>query len=146
MAEIQWVIEVRCVNTLLAKFMVGERGLHICAHVPDRELDPHEFAKLIEGAQEAGRIAADHRSADHRSAEHRSARPEAAPISPSTALDVELGTVREVEVRGGQYEIQILRTGEMVMVDMPGAVLGPSEWEKFIAELKAVQGRLIPSP
>jgi hypothetical protein len=146
MAEIQWVIEVRCVNTLLAKFMVGERGLHICAHVPDRELDPHEFAKLIEGAQEAGRIATDRRSADHRSAEHRSAHQETAPIPPSPPLDVELGTVREVEVRGGQYEIQILRTGEIVVVDMPGAVLGPSEWEKLVAELKAIQGRLIPSP
>jgi hypothetical protein len=142
MAEIQCVIEVRCVNTLLAKFMVGERGLHICEHVPDRELDPHEFAKLIEGAQEAGRIAADHRSAAWQSTEHRSARPEAAPIPPP--LDVELGTVREVEVRGGLYEIQILRTGEMVMVDIPGAVLGPSEWEKLVAELKAVQGRLAP--
>jgi hypothetical protein len=30
----------------------------------------------------------------------------------------------------------------MVMVDIPGAVLGPSEWEKLVAELKAVQGRL----
>ena len=55
----------------------------------------------------------------------------------------ELGTVREVAVRGGQYEIQILSTGEMVMVDMPGAVLGPSEWGKLVAELKAIQGRLV---
>jgi peptidoglycan/xylan/chitin deacetylase (PgdA/CDA1 family) len=146
MAEIQWVIEVRCVNTLLAKFMVGERGLHICAHVPNRDLDPHEFAKLIEGAQEAGRIASDRWSAEHRSADRRSARQEAAPIPPSPPLNVELGTVREVEMRGGQYEIQILRTGEMVVVDMPGAVLGPSELERFIAELKAIQGRLIPLP
>ena len=134
MAELQWIVEVRCVNTLLASFKVGERGQHICVHVPDRELDPHEFGKLIEGAEEAGRIAQ----------QHRSAREEPAVSQALAPLDVEMGTVSEIEGRKGLYEIQILSTGEMVTVDVPGAVFGPSELERFIAELKAVQGRLAP--
>ena len=68
MAEIQWVVEVRCVNTLLAEFKVGERGQHICVHIPDRDLDPHEFGKVIEGAEEARRIAEAHRGARQKGA------------------------------------------------------------------------------
>ena len=134
MAEIQWVVEVRCVNTLLANFKVGERGQHICVHIPNRELDPHEFAKLIEGAQAACRIAAEHRSARGQP-----------PVSPdATPIDAELGTVRLVPGRRDLYEIQFLQSGEIVLVDIPGAVMGPSEFDQFIAELKMIQTRLAP--
>jgi len=135
MAEIQWVVEVRCVNALLAEFKVGERGQHICARVPDRELDPHEFGKLIEGAEEAGRIAEEHRSAREKPVVSQSPAP----------LDAELGTISEIEGRKGLYAIQILRTGEIVVVNMPGAVFGPSELDRFIAELKSIRSRLAPS-
>jgi hypothetical protein len=60
--------------------------------------------------------------------------------------DIQRGTVREVEVRGDPYETEFLSNGEMVMLVVPGAVFGPSELERFIAELKAIQGRLIPAP
>ena len=134
MAEIQWVVEVRCVNTLLANFKVGERGQHICVHAPDRQLDPHEFGKLIEGAQATARIAAEHRSARGQ----RPVSPDAAPI------DAELGTEREVLGRRDLYEIQFLQSGEIVLVDIPGAVMGPAEFDQFIAELKSIQTRLAP--
>jgi hypothetical protein len=49
-------------------------------------------------------------------------------------------------VRGDLYEIEFLSNGEMVIVNVPGVVFGPSELERFIAELKAIQGRLIPTP
>ena len=132
MAEIQWVIEVRCVNTLLAEFKVGERGQHVCVHVPDRDLDPHEFGKMIAGAEEASRIARAHRAA------------QPGPAAPEGAEDVEarLGTVRQVGERHDLYDIQVLQTGEIVSVDTPGAIMGPSEREQFIVELKAVQRRL----
>jgi hypothetical protein len=135
MAEIQWVVEVRCVNTLLAEFKVGERGQHICAHIPNRELDPHEFSKLIEGAEEASRIAEKHRSARKKPAVSQAPAP----------LDAELGTVSEVEGRKDLYEIQILKTGEIASVNLPGAVFGPSELDQFITELKTIQSRLAPS-
>ena len=139
MAEIQWVVEVRCVNTLLGEFKVDEKGQHICAHVRDRDLDPHEFDKLIQGAQEASRIAAERRGA--RDPGHQSG----AAVSQAPApLEAELGTVREVEGRQGLYEIQILKTGEIVSVNLPGAIFGPSELEQFIGELKRIQSRLAP--
>lgn len=134
MAELQWVVEVRCVNTLLGEFKVDEKGQHICAHVRDRDLDPHEFDKLIAGAQEASRIAG----------ERRGARKNVAVAQAPAPLDAELGTVREVEGRQGLYEIQILKTGEIVSVNLPGAIFGPSELEQFIEELKRIQSRLAP--
>jgi hypothetical protein len=132
-AEIQWVVEVRCVNTLLAAFKVGERGQHICLHVPDRELDPHEFGKLIDAAEEARRIAEEHRSACGGSGRLPQ---DAAPIAPG------MGTVAEIEGRSDLYHVQVLSTGEIVLIDIPGAVLGPSELEQFIAEMKGIQSRL----
>jgi hypothetical protein len=135
LAEIQWVVEVRCVNTLLAEFKVGERGQHICVHIPDRDLDPHEFSKLIEGAEEASRIAEKHRSARKRPVVSQAPAP----------LDVELGAVSEIEGRKDLYEIQVLKTGEIVSVNIPGAVLAPSELDRFITELKTIQSRLASS-
>ena len=35
MAELQWKVEVRCVNTLLAEVWVGEGGEHMMVSVPD---------------------------------------------------------------------------------------------------------------
>lgn len=132
MAEIQWVIEVRCVNTLLADFKIGERGQHICVHVPDRDLDPHEFGKLVSAAREAARIAAEHRGTDH------------APVASQAPapLTAELGRVSEVKGRTDLYQIQILATGEIVSMDIPGAILGPSELDRFIVEMETIQSRL----
>ena len=135
MAEIQWVVEVRCVNTLLAEFQVGERGQHISVRIPDRDLDPHEFAKLIEGAQEASRIAEGHRSARKKPVVSQAPAP----------LDVELGLVSEIEGRKDLYEIRILKTGEIVSVNIPGTLLAPSELDQFITELRMIQSRLAPS-
>ena len=135
MAEIQWAVEVRCVNTLLGEFKVDEKGQHICARIPDRDLDPHEFDKLIEGAQEASRIAGERRGAREKPTVSQTPAP----------LDAELGTVREVEGRKDMYEIQILKTGEIVSVNLPGAIFGPSELEQFVGELKRIQSRLAPS-
>jgi hypothetical protein len=61
MAELQWVIEVRCINTLLAEIKVGEKGEHFCVNIPDRNFDPSEFEKLIEGFQVASRIEEENR-------------------------------------------------------------------------------------
>ena len=52
MAELR-LIEVRCVNTLLAQIKVGERGQHFIVEVPVGNFDPSEFEKLIEGVKAA---------------------------------------------------------------------------------------------
>jgi hypothetical protein len=53
-----------------------------------------------------------------------------------------LGAVSEVEGRKDLYEIRILTTGEIVSVNIPGAILGPSELDQFITEMKTIQSRL----
>lgn len=61
MAELQWIIEVRCTNTLLAEMKVGEKGEHVIVNVPDRNFNPSEFDKLIEGLEVSSRIAEENR-------------------------------------------------------------------------------------
>ena len=129
MAELQWGVEVRCVNTLLAAIKVDQRGQHVYLHVPDRKLDPHEFGVLIDGAEAAQRIADERRGAPMK------------PAASPAPLDVELGTVTEIERRNDLYDIRILKSGEVVAINA-SALLGPSELAQFIAEMKAVQGRL----
>lgn len=62
MAELQWVVEVRCVNALLAQIKVGERGQHFIVEAPAGDFDPSEFGKLIEGVEEAKAIGTGHYS------------------------------------------------------------------------------------
>ena len=62
MAELQWIVEVRCVNTLLAQIKVGERGQHFIVEVPVGNFDPFEFEKLIEGVKAAKAIGNEHYS------------------------------------------------------------------------------------
>ena len=61
MAELQWVIEVKCINALLAEIKVGEKGEHFCVNIPNRNFDPSEFDKLIEGFQVASGIEKENR-------------------------------------------------------------------------------------
>jgi len=61
MAELQWIVEVRCTNALLAEMKIGEKGEHVIVNVPDRNFDPSEFDKLIQGLEVSSRIAAENR-------------------------------------------------------------------------------------
>lgn len=128
MAEIQWVIEVRCVNTLLGEIKVDEKGEYACVTVPDRTFDPSEFEKLIEGLEVAGRILGENRKAYGRVP----AAEQSIPLEPA------LGMVAELDRREGLYRARLLRSGELVSLDVPGELLAPSELERFIAEMKAI--------
>jgi hypothetical protein len=130
MAELQWVIEVRCVNTLLAEVKVGERGQHFCQNVPNRQFDPAEFNKLIEGLKEARRIAKTHR---------KTRKTPTLAVSPTSAAE-QVGRVVEIENRSDLYEVEVLSSGELVTVNVPGSGLfAPSELDRFIADLKAIR-------
>jgi hypothetical protein len=61
MAELQWVIEVKCINALLAEIKVGEKGEHFCVNIPNRNFDPSEFDKLIDAFQIASKIEEENR-------------------------------------------------------------------------------------
>ncbi len=131
MAELQWIIEVRCTNALLAEMKVGERGEHVIVNIPNRNFDPAEFDKLIAGLEVAGRIVEENKKAGPK--------PEAAPGT--AQFEVELGTVVEIEARNDLYQAQILKTGELVLVNT-GAFFAPSEFRRFITELKAIRSRM----
>jgi hypothetical protein len=130
MAELQWVIEVKCINVLLAEIKVGERGEHFCVNIPNRNFDPSEFEKLIEGFQTASRIEEENRKKHelNKTTSHHSS--------------VELNDYIEIIEKRDFAKIRILKTGELVNVDIPDMILTPSEVQKLIRDLQAVKEKM----
>jgi len=132
MAELQWIVEVRCVNALLAEMKVGERGEHIIVNVPDREFDPSEFDKLIKGLEVSSRIAEENgRSSKNLEIEQVSA-----------SIEAGLGGTVEIIEERDLYGIKILKTGEIVSINVPEKLFAPSELNRFMTELKAVKSKM----
>jgi len=130
MAELQWVIEVKCINALLAEIKVGERGEHFCVNIPDRNFDPSEFDKLIEAFQVASRIEEENRKKHELKKTKTDLSPE------------ELNEFIEVVERRDFVKIRILKTGELVNVDIPDMILTPSEVHELIIDLRAVKCKM----
>ena len=130
MAELQWVIEVRCVNALLAEIKTGERGEHLVVNVPNRNFYPSEFDKLIEGLEVACGIEKESRK------KHASEQTEGSTSSEVLPEYVEVVDDRDL------VEIRILGTGEIVNVDIPDRILAPSEARRLIRDLKAVKQKM----
>jgi hypothetical protein len=130
MAELQWVIEVRCVNALLAEIKTGERGEHLVVNVPNRNFDPSEFDKLIEGLEVACGIEEENRK------KHESEQIEGSARSEGLPEYVEVVDNRDLA------EIRILGTGEIVNVDIPDRILAPSEAHRLIRDLKAIKQKM----
>jgi hypothetical protein len=130
MAELQWVIEVKCINALLAEIRIGERGEHFCVNIPDRNFDPSEFDKLIEGFQVASRIEEENRR------KHE-------PEKTKTDLDSgELGEYVEMVEKREFVKVRVLKTGELVNVDIPDRILAPSEVHGLIKDLQAIKQKM----
>jgi len=130
MAELQWIIEVKCINALLAEIKVGEKGEHFCVNIPDRNFDPSEFDKLIEGFQVASRIEEENRK------KHELKK---------TKTDLSLKELNEyIEIieKRDFVKIRILKTGELVNVDIPDRILVPSEVHELIIDLQAVKYKM----
>ena len=130
MAELQWVIEVKCINALLAEIKVGEKGEHFCVNIPDRNFDPSEFDKLIEGFQVASRIEEENRK------KHELKKPK------TDLSSEELNEYIEIIDNRDFVKIRILRTGELVNVDIPDRILTPSEVHELIIDLQAVKHKM----
>ncbi len=133
MAELQWIIEVRCTNALLAQMKVGEKGEHIIVNVPDMNFDPSEFDKLIEGVEVSSKIAMENMR------ESRNAEPEGTPGPIQAKPSEAVGIVEQRDL----YQIKILKTGEIVSVNVQDRLFAPSELERFLAELKAVKAKMM---
>jgi len=130
MAELQWVIEVKCINTLLAEIKVGEKGEHFCVNIPDQNFDPSEFEKLIEGFQVASRIEEENRK------KHELNK------TKTDNSSVELKVYIEIIEKRDFVKIRILKTGELVNVDIPDRILTPSEVHTLIMDLQAVKDKM----
>lgn len=129
MAELQWVIEVRCVNALLAQIKVGERGLHFIVEVPAGDFDPSEFDKLIEGVKVAKAIG------DEKYAKLKRKK-QVAVETTQPPLDARIIMKRE------SYNIQLLSTGELALVTIKNAFFAPSEFDRFLQDLKKAKQRM----
>jgi hypothetical protein len=128
MAELQWIIEVRCINALLAEIKVGEKGEYVIVNIPNRDFLPSELDKLIKAFEIAFRINEENRS------QYESTRVE--------GENFELSEYVKVIDKRDFARISILSTGEMVGVDIPDRLLAPSEARELLEELKAVRKKM----
>ena len=128
MAELQWVIEVRCINALLAEIKVGEKGEYFIVNIPNRDFLPSELDNLIEAFEIASRINMENKN------RHKISRPEEA--------GSELAEYIEIIDKRDLANISILSTGEMVNVDIPERLLAPSEAKGLLEDLKAVRQKM----
>ena len=129
MAELQWVVEVRCVNALLAQIKVGERGQHFIVEVPAGDFDPSEFSKLIEGVEEAKTIGDEHYSKLEKKTKEG---------TKATQPSFDSRVIEERDL----YDIQLLGTGELALVRIKGSFFAPSELEHFLRDLKKAKQQM----
>jgi len=132
MAELQWIVEVRCTNALLAEMKIGEKGEHVIINIPNRTFDPSEFDKLIHGLAVSSRIAEENR----KSSKTLETEPASASIEAKLSETVEILEERDL------YELKLLKTGEIISVNVPDRLFAPSELQRFMTELKAIKRKM----
>jgi hypothetical protein len=128
MAELQWIIEVRCINALLAEIKVGEKGEYVIVNISNRDFLPSELDKLIKAFEIAFRINEENRS------RYKSTKAE--------GEKYELSEYVEVIGKRDFARISIFSTGEIVEVDIPDRLLAPSEARELLKDLKAVRKKM----
>ena len=109
MAELQWIIEVRCINALLAEVKVGEKGEYFIVNIPDNNFLPSELDKLIKAFEIASKINKENRvKFKQQSAEKASQL---------------LSNYIEITQNRDFARINLLSTGEIVNIDIPDKLL-----------------------
>ena len=128
MAELQWVIEVKCINALLAEIKVGEKGEYFIVNIPNRDFLPSELDKLIKAFEIASRINIENKSRYK--------------MSKVEEVRSELTEYVEIIDKRDFAKVSILSTGELVNVDIPERLLAPSEAKGLLENLKAVRHKM----
>lgn len=128
MAELQWVIEVRCINALLAEIKVGEKGEYVIVNIPNRDFLPSELDKLIKAFEIASRINEENKS--------QYELPRAEGETSELSEYVEIIDTRDFA------RVSILSTGEIVNVDIPERLLAPSEARGLLEDLRVVRKKM----
>jgi len=128
MAELQWIIEVRCINALLAEIKVGEKGEYVIVNIPNRDFLPSELDKLIKAFEIACRINEENRS--------QYELPRAEGETSKLNEYVEIIDTRDFA------RVSILSTGEIVNVDVPEKLLAPSEARGLLEDFRVVRKKM----
>jgi hypothetical protein len=130
MAELQWVVEVRCVNGLLAQIKFGETGEHFIVEAPAADFDPSEFEKLIEGVRSAITL-----GKEQFAKLEKEKKSEIAKETSQLPHDVIIAN-REV------YSIRLLSSGELAFVSIKDAFFAPSELNHFLLDLEKAKHQM----
>ena len=121
MAELQWIIEVRCVNALLAQVKIGETGQHFIVEAHAKDFDPSEFEKLIECVENAkelgGKFCANLK------------KKQIAKQEPQLPKEIEVIKKREL------YSIKLLNAGDLAVLTIKDSFFAPSELNQFLIDL-----------
>lgn len=125
MAELQWILEVRCINALLAELKAGEKGEYVIVNIPNRDFLPSELDKLIQACEIVETI----------NKENRLTYKPLSVDGPSGEFD---DYVKVIDKRDFAH-ISILSSGEIVNIDIPERVLTSSEAHGLLTELKKVR-------
>jgi hypothetical protein len=125
MAELQWIIEVKCINVFLGEVKVGEKGEYIIVNIPNSSFLPSELDKLIKAFEIAEKINEENRLNYH----------------PEYDIEQsgELGDFVEIIEKRDLVQIRVLSTGEIVNIDVPERLFAPSEAHELMLELKKVK-------
>jgi hypothetical protein len=125
MAELQWIIEVKCINAFLGEVKVGEKGEYVIVNIPNRNFLPSELDKLIKAFEIAENINEENKLTytPHETEEHTG----------------KLGDYVEIIEKRDLAKIKVLSTGEIVNIDVPERVFTPSEAHGLLLELKKVK-------
>jgi hypothetical protein len=126
---LQWVVEVRCVNALLAQIKFGETGEHFIVEAPATDFDPSEFEKLIEGVKSAITLGKEQYAKLER--KDKNAR------KPS-----ELPRKAEIIDKRELYSIRLLSSGELAFVTIKDAFFAPSELNRFLLDLEKAKHQM----
>lgn len=128
MAELQWIIEVRCINALLAEIKVGEKGEYVIVNIPNRDFLPSELDKLIKAFEIACRINEENESQYE--------------LPRAEGETSEMNEYVEIIDKRNFARVSVLSTGEIVNVDVPEKLLAPSEARGLIEDLKVVSKKM----
>lgn len=125
MAELQWILEVRCINALLAELKAGEKGEYVIVNIPNRNFLPSELDKLIQACEIVETINKENRLTYK-------------PLNVD-GPNGEFDDYVEVIDKRDFARISILSSGEIVNIDIPERVLTPSEAHGLLTELRKVK-------
>ena len=128
MAELQWIIEVRCINALLAEIKVGEKGEYVIVNIPNHDFLPSELDKLINAFEIASSINVENKNKFK--------------LTTVNKVRSELTEYVELIEKRDFAKVSILSTGELVNVDIPERLLAPSEAKGLLDNLKTVRQKM----